>query len=83
MVKFFEGINLTFKHLFFWLSLDGFDVDDFNGDWLFIFFIDAPVNNGAEAFADDVFQTIRIVFDFFSKVIIGIELPIHCSEFMK
>lgn len=83
MVKFFECIDLTFEHLFFWLSLDGFDVDNFNGDRLFIFFIDASVNNGAEAFADDVFQTIGIVFDFFSEVIIGIELSIHCSEFMK
>ena len=77
MVEFFEGINLAFEHLFLWFALNGLDINDFDGDWLLIFLVDAPVDDGAVTFADDVFETVRVVFDFFSEIIIGIELAIH------
>lgn len=77
MIKFFKGIDFALEHFFLWFSLDGLDVDDFDGDGLFSFFVDAPVDYGTEAFADDVFEAVGVVFDFFSKIIIGIELSIH------
>jgi hypothetical protein len=80
MVELFQCINLALKHFFLWFSLDGLDVDDFDGDGLLVFLVNAPVDDRAEAFTDDVFETVGVVLDFFSEIIIGIELSIHCSE---
>lgn len=79
MVKFLQSINLAFEHFFLGFSLDGFDVNNFDGDRLLIFLVDAPVDDGAETLSDDVLEAIRVVLDFFSEIIIGIELAIHCS----
>ena len=59
--------------------MNGLDINDFNGDRLLIFLVDASVDNGTEAFTDDIFETVGVVFNFFSQIIIGIELAIHCS----
>ena len=77
MVEFFKGINLALEHLFLRFALDGLDINDFDGDGLLIFLVDAPVDDRAVTFTDDVFETVRVVFDFFSEIIIGIELAIH------
>lgn len=81
MVEFFECIDFAFEHFFLWFALYGLDIDDFDGDGLLIFLIDASVDDGAEAFADDVSETVWVVFNFFSEIIIGIELAIHVWEY--
>jgi len=45
MIKFFKCINLSLKHFFLWFALDSFNINDFNSDWLFIFLIDASVDD--------------------------------------
>lgn len=77
VVEFFEGVNFPLQHFFLWFALDRLDVDDFDGDGLFGFLVDAPVDDRTETFADDVFEAVRVVFDFFPKIVIGIELSIH------
>jgi hypothetical protein len=81
MVEFFEGIDFAFEHFFLGFALDWLDIDDFDGNGLLIFLVDASVDNGAETFADDVFEAVGVVFDFFPEIIIGIELPIHVWEY--
>lgn len=81
MVEFFEGIDFTFEHFFLWFALDWLDIDDFDGNGLLIFLVDASVDNRAETFSDDVFEAVGVVFDFFSEIIIRIELPIHVWEY--
>jgi hypothetical protein len=81
MVEFFEGIDLTLKHFFLRFALDWLDINDFDGNGLLIFLVDASVDNRAETFANDVFEAVGVVFDFFSEIIIRIELPIHVWEY--
>lgn len=80
VVEFFEGIDFALEHFFLWFALYGLDIDDFDGDGFFGFFVDASVDNRTEAFTDDVFKAVGVVFDFFSKIIIGIELSIHVQN---
>lgn len=77
MIKFFEGVDFAFEHFLFGFSLYAFDIDDFDGDRFFGFFIDAPVDDRTETFPNDILETVGVVLYFFSKIIIGIELPIH------
>ena len=79
MIKFFKGINLALKHFFLRLALDTLDVNDFDCNGLFIGLVDTSVDDRTKTFTNDVFETVGVIFDFFSEIIIGIELAIHCS----
>ena len=81
MIEFFECINLALKHFFLGFALDGLDIDDFDGDGLLVFLVDASVDDRTETFADDVLETVGVVFYFFSEIIIRIELTIHVWQY--
>jgi hypothetical protein len=80
VVDSFEGIDFAFEHLASGAIGDGLQVDDLNRDLFFGFLVDAPEHARAEAFADEVVESVRVVFDFLSEfVVVGGEA--HWNEF--
>lgn len=77
MIQLFQGINFAFEHFFLRFTLDTFDIDDFNRNLLSWLFIDAFVDNRAETLTNDVLQPVWVILNFFSQVIIRIEMSIH------
>jgi len=44
VIEFLEGIYLALEHAFFWLTLNGPDVDDFDGHLFFTFIVASPID---------------------------------------
>jgi hypothetical protein len=70
MVKFLECVYFPLQHFLFGLTLYGFDVNNFDGNSLFIFLIKSSVNDRAEALSDNILEAVRVIFNFFPKIII-------------
>lgn len=72
MVELLEGFDLAIQHTFFRLALDGSDVDH-----LYCYFfpglvVHATVDDGAEASPDDVLESVGVVLNFFTKVVVAV-----------
>jgi hypothetical protein len=45
VVEFLQCLDLPLQHFFFWFALNGPDIDDFNGDFLFGFIVGSSIDD--------------------------------------
>jgi hypothetical protein len=79
MIQFLQSLYLAVQHLFFRLTLDSSDVDDFDCYFLLGFVVGASVDDGTETSADDVFEAVGVVLYLFSKIVVGVERVVHLN----
>lgn len=72
MVELLESFNLAIKHALFRLALDGSDVDHLYRYFFPSLVIHASVDDRTEPFADDVLESVGVVLNFFTKVVVAV-----------
>lgn len=66
VIEFFECLYFPFEHPFFWLALNSSDIDDFDGYFFLRLIVGALINDRTKTSADDIFQPVRIILNFFA-----------------